>query len=177
MSVSIVLTDQQVQDVRVNSAKVIALTAEQIAVINPPASTPIAPAVGFALPPEVAGRVPIKVNLPWVNGAPRIIADLNERNVWALAFTPKPYSNARLSGAEWQSQQTARQFALVRNSDGAVIMRGSPYGGPSVTLNLVPGIPPPRSGKYQAVPDERYTMSVWNVHPVTSRMFMELYCQ
>jgi len=180
MSVSIVLTDQQVHEVAVDGNVVIRLTPEQIEVINPPVKPPAVPEIGFALPPEVAGRSPIRVNMPWKNGAPRIIADLNDSNVWAIAFTPEAYSTARFAGAEWQQQPTKRTWALVRNRDGAIILRGPPYGSISLGLVLIPGTPPPRSGKTQAEPGERYTLSVWNYQhtpPGAGRMFMELYVQ
>lgn len=174
LQISVSLTQEQI------GKATILLTDAQLASIHQqetaPPVTPPASSGDVALPTEVAGRQVIKSRIAWVNGAPRLVADLNDGNVWAIAFTPGEFTTARFAGGEWQSQQTARMFAIVRNRDGAVIVRGPSFGTVSPSVNLVPTAPAPHSGKYQVVPGEAYTLAIWNAAG-PGRMFMEFYYQ
>lgn len=145
-------------------------------VVTPPV-TPPATMPEYVVPTRVADRQVILTKMPWVNGAPRVFATLDNTNVWALVFKAGAYTTSgRIAGAEWQSDQTARLFALIRNRDSALIANGPVDGSNSPSIVFVPGIPPPRSGKFQVEPGETYTMSIWNKDLVGPRkMFMELY--
>lgn len=136
--ITIVLTAQQVVD-----APTIILTDAQLASIHQQEAPPIIitpPAAGgIVLPPEVAGRQVIITPMPWKSGAPRVTADLNDSNVWALPFTPTAFTSAHFAGGEWQSQPWWRLFALIRNRDGVVITRSPSYGVQTPSINMVPG--------------------------------------
>ena len=116
----------------------------------------------------------------WANGAPRIIADLNDGNVWAIPFTAGPFTSGRFAGGQWQEQAAERLFRLIRNRDGAVIATSPDFGVVSPTIHFANSAPTRWSGKVQLVPGEKYTLAIWNKAPTPSgsgRMFMELYFQ
>jgi len=165
---SIVLTDGQLASIHQQEAA-------------PPVVTP--PATGVpdvVLPPEVAGRSIVKTPMAWANGAPRIIADLNDSNVWAIPFTVGAFTSGTLRGGEWQQQAADRLYRLIRNRDGAVIAKSPDFGAirPGIAFVNVPATQ--WSGKVQLVSGEKYTLAIWNKPPTpdgSGRMFMELYVQ
>lgn len=175
--ITIALTQTQVDRVVAGDA-FLSLNPDQIAAVRAQAPTAPPTQTGVTVPPEIAGRSLIRVALPWKNGAPRIIADLSDANAWALTFTPAgPYVTARFAGGEWQSQPCFRMVTLIRHRDGAVVARVGPAQTPS--LILIPGVPAPRSGRFQCEVGEPHTLFVWNTNTPDGggRMFMELYFQ
>ena len=149
-------------------------------VVIPPVQPPTGGHVpDYVVPPSVAGRPVTVSHMDWVNGAPRITADLGNSKVWAIVFTPKNYVTCRFAGSDWIDNSVSRMFTVMRNRDSATIVTGPPEGTISPTVLGVPGVPPPRTGKFQLEPGVTYTLSLWtkNVTVGASRMFMELYFQ
>lgn len=155
---------------------------EDTGTVTPPVEPPVQPPTTvpeYVVPASVAGRPVIVNKMAWVNGAPRIIADLGNSKVWAIVFTPKNYVTCRFAGGDWIDNSAFRMFTVMRNKDSAVIVTGPPEGTISPAVLGVPGVPAPRTGRCQLEPGVTYTLSLWtkNVTAGASRMFMELYFQ
>jgi len=164
--------------------RTISLTDAQLASIHrqesAPPTTPPSSATEMVVPLEVSGRSIRHTRMPWSNGAPRTIVDLDDSSAWAITFTPGPFATGSFRGAQWQQQACDRHYRLVRNRDGVVIASSPGFGVVSVGINFTASAPHPRSGLVQLFQDEPYTLVIWNKLPTppgSGRMFMELYVQ
>lgn len=180
--VTINLTAEQLGNSRIT------LTDAQLASIHaqesaPAPSPPPTPSGSMApLPSPVAGWPTIVTPMPWIPGK-RVFTgpSFGSGKVWRIRFTtpaviPTGGAAPTLDGAEWQGQQAFRYFAVIRDSDGAVLlMKSGPRGAVAVHVTLSETVSNEAFNIAQVQPNTAYSLLVWNAQPgQVGGMFMDL---
>lgn len=173
MNITLALTPDQIGQATIvlSAAQLASIQAQETAPPTPPANVP-----PFVAPPACAGRALMKTDVKWQKAAGSFYSPsaLTDANAWCMGFTPADDAAASLSTVEYQGPKAARNWALVRNRDAAVIAQSvHPTQTPAVALN---GRSTPIAPRIRLTVGERYTFTVWNATPgEVSRMVGQLY--